>query len=370
MYNSNGLEVVMKRKTKIICTLGPSVDNEVMIGKLIDAGMNVSRLNFSHADHSEHFNRIQMVRKIAKEKGRIVGILADTKGPEIRTGAFENGKVAFQKGDIVKIMKEPVLGTKEAFHIDVPELFEDIKVGQYILIDDGKMRLDVIEKYGNHFVCQLFNSGVIKTKKGVNVPNVKLSMPFLSEKDIKDITFASEAGVDMFALSFVRRKEDVLEVKALLKKIGYEDVEVKLMLLDRTRTVFANYVVGNRTFWQRFMNFSRQLFNEAEKDSEFKHQVFGEGLSNYAHDQSLPNFTFLIERLIPTFLEMEKFKVCPYIYTDETLPEKYRPIIGQIQSLSNLKVLVNQYDSDELYEIWNFYRMELLRTNPSILNLE
>lgn len=216
----------MKRKTKIICTLGPSVDNEVMIGKLIDAGMNVSRLNFSHADHSEHFNRIQMVRKIAKEKGRIVGILADTKGPEIRTGAFENGKVAFQKGDIVKIMKEPMLGTKEAFHIDVPELFEDIQVGQYILIDDGKMRLDVIEKYHDHFVCQLFNSGVIKTKKGVNVPNVKLSMPFLSEKDIKDITFASEAGVDMFALSFVRRKEDVLEVKALLKKIGYEDVEI------------------------------------------------------------------------------------------------------------------------------------------------
>lgn len=158
--------------------------------------------------------------------------------------------------------------------------------------------------------------------------------------------------------------------KSFLKKIGYDDVEVKLMLLDRTRTVFANYVVGNRSFWQRFMNFSRQLFNEAEKDPKFKHQVFGEGLSNYAHDKSLPNFTFLIERLIPTFLEMEKFKVCPYIYTDQTLPEKYRPYVGQIQSLSNLKVLVNQYDSDELYEIWNFYRMELLRTNPSILNLE
>jgi pyruvate kinase len=216
----------MKRKTKIISTLGPSVDNEVMIGKLIDAGMNVARLNFSHADHSEHFNRIQMVRKVAKEKGRIIGIMADTKGPEIRTGAFENGKVNFLKGDIVKVMKEPVLGTKASFHIDVPELFDDIKVGQFILIDDGKMRLDVIEKYEDHFVCLLFNNGVLKTKKGVNVPNVRLSMPFLSDRDKKDIQFAAESGVDMFALSFVRRKDDVLEVKALLKSIGYEQVEI------------------------------------------------------------------------------------------------------------------------------------------------
>lgn len=216
----------MKRKTKIICTLGPSVDNQEMIGKLIDAGMNVSRLNFSHANHEEHANRIRMVREVASQKDRIIGILADTKGPEIRTGQFENGKVAFEKGDIVKIMKAPVVGTREAFHIDVEEVFEDIKVGQYLLVDDGKMRFDVLENHGDYLVCKNFNSGVVKTKKGVNVPNVKLSMPFVSQKDKEDIIFAANQGVDMFALSFVRRKEDVLEVKELLKSIGKTNIEM------------------------------------------------------------------------------------------------------------------------------------------------
>lgn len=216
----------MKRKTKIICTLGPSVDNKEMIGKLIDAGMNVARLNFSHANHEEHAGRIKLVRQIAESKDRIIGVLADTKGPEIRTGKFENDKVAFEKGDIVKVMKENVLGTKEAFHIDVPELFEDIQVGQYILIDDGKMRLDVLENHGDYLVCKIYNSGIIKTKKGVNVPNVKLSMPFVSDKDREDIIFSANQDVDMIALSFVRRKEDVLEVKDLLKSIGKEDIEI------------------------------------------------------------------------------------------------------------------------------------------------
>jgi hypothetical protein len=116
------------------------------------------------------------------------------------------------------------------------------------------------------------------------------------------------------------------------------------MLLDRNRTVFANYVVGNQQFWRDFMAFSRQLFSEADKDLEFKHQVFGPGLSNYAHDRSLPNFTFLIERLIPTFLDLKDFKVCPYVYTNETLPEKYRAIANDIKYLSDLKVLTNKYN--------------------------
>jgi hypothetical protein len=155
-----------------------------------------------------------------------------------------------------------------------------------------------------------------------------------------------------------------------LKKLGHTDYEVATMLLDRTRTVFANYVVGNRAFWDKFMAFSRQLFTEADKDQEFKHQVFGEGLSNYAHDKSLPNFTFLIERLIPTFLDLENMKVSPYIYNEKTLPQKYMPYIGEIMALSDLKVLTNKFDSDELYEVWNFYRYQFLRKNPSVLGLE
>jgi hypothetical protein len=155
-----------------------------------------------------------------------------------------------------------------------------------------------------------------------------------------------------------------------LHKLGYTDIDVGSMLLDRNRTVFANYVVGNQQFWRDFMAFSRQLFSEADKDLEFKHQVFGPGLSNYAHDRSLPNFTFLIERLIPTFLDLKDFKVCPYVYTNETLPEKYRAIANDIKYLSDLKVLTNKYNCDELYDVWNYFRMDYLRRNPQILSLE
>jgi hypothetical protein len=141
-------------------------------------------------------------------------------------------------------------------------------------------------------------------------------------------------------------------------------------VLDRNRTVFANYVIGNHKFWNQFMDFSRKLFTEADKDPIFKHQVFGEGLSNYAHDKSLPNFTFLIERFIPTFLDIHDYDVCAYVYDDQTLPQKYQPFINDIRYLSELKVLTNQHDSDELYNIWNHFRTDFLRRNPQILGLE
>ncbi len=216
----------MIRKTKIVCTVGPSIDNEVMIGKMIDAGMNVTRLNFSHANHKEHGDRIAMIRKVAKEKGKFIGVLADTKGPEIRCGQFENGGVEFKKGDIVEVHKEDILGTHEKFHIDCDELYEDISIGDYLLIDDGKMRLNVVGVSEGVITCEINNPGMIKTRKGVNVPNVKLSMPFISEKDYSDLVFVAEQGVDMIALSFVRRKEDVLEVREIMKKAGKPYIEL------------------------------------------------------------------------------------------------------------------------------------------------
>lgn len=155
-----------------------------------------------------------------------------------------------------------------------------------------------------------------------------------------------------------------------LRKIGYKDCDVLTMLLDRNRTVFANYVVGSKDFWDKFMEFTRKLFIEADKDLEFKHQVFGEGLSNYAHDKSLPNFTFLIERLIPTYLELENIDSLAYTYTPETVLPKYQTIFNEIQALSNLKVAINEYDSDELYEVWNYYRHSFINKNPGILNIE
>ncbi|MCR3906639.1 MAG: pyruvate kinase [Tenericutes bacterium] len=216
----------MKRKTKIICTIGPAIDNEEMIEKMIDAGMNVARLNFSHADQTEHSNRMDMIRRIAKEKNRFIGVLADTKGPEIRTGKFENDIATFKKGDRVEVHKNPILGNRERFHVDCKELYDDIKVGDYLLIDDGKMKLTVVEVSKDILICEVNNSGSIKTKKGVNVPNVILSMPFVSEKDYEDIVFSAKKNVDMIALSFVRRKEDVLEVREILKKCGKENIEL------------------------------------------------------------------------------------------------------------------------------------------------
>ena len=216
----------MKRKTKIICTVGPSIDTPEMIDKMIDAGMNVARLNYSHADHNEHGKRIDMIREVAKNKNRYIGIMADTKGPEIRTGQFENGIATYKKGDKVEVLKEPVLGTRERFHIDCRELFDDIKVGDFLLIDDGKMKLTVLEATNDKLLCEINNSGSIRTKKGVNVPNVKLSMPFVSAKDYEDIVFSAQKNVDMIALSFVRRKEDVLEIRDILQKVGKPKIEL------------------------------------------------------------------------------------------------------------------------------------------------
>ncbi|MCF7924229.1 MAG: pyruvate kinase [Candidatus Izimaplasma sp.] len=216
----------MKRKTKIICTIGPAIDSPEMIEKIIDAGMNVGRLNFSHGNHDEHFKRIEMIRSIAKKKNRYIGIMADTQGPEIRTGMFKDNFASFTKGDKVKIVKEEILGTKDAFHISANELYEDISVGDSLLIDDGKMRLIVIDKAEDSFMCKVNNSGIIKSRKGVNIPNAKLTMPFISDKDDSDIRYAARAKVDMIALSFVRRKEDILEVKKIMKEENAEDIEL------------------------------------------------------------------------------------------------------------------------------------------------
>jgi pyruvate kinase len=216
----------MKRKTKIICTIGPAIDNQEMLSKMIDAGMNVARLNFSHGTEEEHENRIRMVRELAREKHRFIGVMLDTKGPEIRTGMFENGQALFRKGDEVTLVREEILGTKERFHIACPQLFDDVRAGDYLLIDDGKIRLNVLEAHHDALRCQVFNSGVIKSRKGCNVPGVKLSMPFISAKDEADIRFGCRHDVDMIAASFVRRPEDVLAIREILRSEGKEKIEI------------------------------------------------------------------------------------------------------------------------------------------------
>ena len=214
------------RRTKIICTIGPASESEEMLTKLYEAGMDMARLNCSHGNHEEKLEKIKRIHKLNKKLGKHVGVMLDTKGPEIRVGEMENGSVDFAKGDMVKVVKKKVVGNKERFHIDCVEMFHDIKVGKRILINDGKISLIVREKGKDELNCEVVNNGRISTKKGVNLPGVVLTMPFVSEQDEKDIRFGARNGVDFIAASFVRRASDVKEIKRILADEGRPDIEV------------------------------------------------------------------------------------------------------------------------------------------------
>ncbi len=214
------------RKTKIICTIGPASDNPEMIENLAKAGMNICRLNFSHEDHIQHEKRIQMIRDVSDRTGFNLAIMLDTKGPEIRCGEIENGSMDVATGQVIRIVKGPVVGNKERFSIIPNEVFNDVSVNQAVLIDDGKISMTIIEKTEDTLVCRIENPGTIKTKKGVNVPNVKLSMPFISEKDDADIRFGCKHDVDFVAASFVRRAEDVIQIREIMKDAGNEKIQI------------------------------------------------------------------------------------------------------------------------------------------------
>jgi len=214
------------RKTKIVCTIGPVSESMEMMEELVKAGMNVIRLNFSHGDHKEHGDRIKTIRAINEKLGTNVGVLADTKGPEIRIGIMENGGVEFKTGDLVTVTVDEVVGTKDKFQIVCPELFDDVDVNTKLLVDDGKITMTVVERVGNDLVCRIENSGIIKTKKGINVPNIALSMPFISEKDDADIRFAAKNDCDFLAASFVRRASDIDEIRKILAEEGNEHMEI------------------------------------------------------------------------------------------------------------------------------------------------
>lgn len=217
---------MITRKTKIICTIGPAVESEKMLIKMFNAGMNVARLNFSHATYEESVKRIARIKTASAKTNKHIGIMLDTKGPEIRVGTFENNECYFETGDVVKMVPEEVVGNKERFYVNCPEFFNDIDINNEILIDDGKISLTVIGKNENEVICRFNNAGTIKNKKGINVPGVTLTMPFVSEKDYEDIKFGCNQGVDLIALSFVRRKEDVEEVRNILKTFGKPNIEI------------------------------------------------------------------------------------------------------------------------------------------------
>ncbi|BDG44626.1 pyruvate kinase [Saccharococcus caldoxylosilyticus] len=210
----------MMRKTKIVCTIGPASESVDKLVQLIEAGMNVARLNFSHGDHMEHGRRIQNIREAAKRTGKKVAILLDTKGPEIRTHDMENGSIELKEGSQLVISMKEVLGTPEKISVTYEGLIDDVVPGSKILLDDGLIGLEVvsIDKQAREIVTRVLNGGVLKNKKGVNVPGVRVNLPGITAKDRQDILFGIEQGIDFIAASFVRRASDVLEIRKVLEE--------------------------------------------------------------------------------------------------------------------------------------------------------
>ncbi|WP_429109637.1 pyruvate kinase [Enterococcus faecalis] len=216
------------KKTKIVCTIGPASESVEMLVNLINAGMNVCRLNFSHGDYEEHGARIKNIREAVKITGKRVAILLDTKGPEIRTNDMENGAITMKIGDSVRISMTEVLGTNEKFSITYPELINDVNVGSHILLDDGLIDLEVtdIDRDANEIITVVKNEGVLKNKKGVNVPGVSVNLPGITEKDANDIRFGIGQGIDFIAASFVRRASDVLEITKILEEENATHIQI------------------------------------------------------------------------------------------------------------------------------------------------
>ena len=215
------------KKTKIICTMGPNTNNEEMMRALVQNGMDIARFNFSHGDYEEQKMRMDLLKKVREEEKKPIAILLDTKGPEIRTGALKDGKkVMLESGSLFTLTTETVIGDEQKVSITYEGLVEDVQIGSTILIDDGLIGLEVKEKRESEIVCTVINGAELGEKKGVNVPNVPVRLPAITQKDREDIRFGAEQQVDFIAASFVRNAECILEIKSFLKECGVPCIPV------------------------------------------------------------------------------------------------------------------------------------------------
>ncbi|WP_088945559.1 pyruvate kinase [Rhodococcus sp. 1168] len=210
----------MSRRTKIVCTLGPATATSERIRELVESGMDVARLNFSHGDHPDHQANYERVREASNLTGKAVGILADLQGPKIRLGRFAEGKTTWAAGELVRITVDEVEGTHDRVSTTYKELAQDAKEGDRLLVDDGKVGLVVTGVEGNDVLCRVTEGGPVSNNKGVSLPGMDVSVPALSEKDIADLEFALDLGVDFIALSFVRSPADVELVHAIMDRVG------------------------------------------------------------------------------------------------------------------------------------------------------
>lgn len=214
------------RKTKIICTLGPATDEPGVLKELIDNGMDVARFNFSHSTHDDHLNRLQELRAERDAAGRHVAAMIDTRGPEIRVKEFVNSEIMLKEGQTFTLTTREVDGTDSIVSITYEGLPKDVSVGARILIDDGLIEMVCEELTDTDIICRVTNGGRVTNKKGVNVPQVELSMPYVSEQDREDIIFAAKHGFDILAASFVRSAGDILKIRRILDEINCRDMSI------------------------------------------------------------------------------------------------------------------------------------------------
>ena len=214
------------RKTNIICTLGPASTDEATIEAMLKNGMNVARLNFSHGSHENHKKTIEMFRKVRDKLGLPAAVMLDTKGPEIRIRDIENGETELITGERITLTTRDVLGTSELISVTYEDLPSQLERGNRILVDDGKIMLTVLECSDTDILCSIDDGGILRSKKGINVPYIHLNMPYISKRDESDIRFGIENDVDFIAASFVRCKEDVIELRNFVNYYGGHDIKI------------------------------------------------------------------------------------------------------------------------------------------------
>lgn len=221
------------RKTKIICTMGPAIDQDDVLQQLMLRGMNVARLNFSHGNHEEQLGRVNRIKQLREALNLPIALLLDTKGPEIRTGNFENNRILLEEGAKVIVEASSALGNQGLITVTYADIHQDLRVGNRILIDDGLIELEVQEVIGTQLHCVVLNGGPVSNHKSINLPNVNTNLPALTEQDISDIQFGIEQGFDFIAASFVRKASDVLEIRKILEKYNGEGIHIIAKIENR-----------------------------------------------------------------------------------------------------------------------------------------
>ncbi len=214
------------KKTKIICSIGPASSDREVMEKMVYAGMDVARINFTHAAIDDREKVVSLVRQVREKTGKNIAILWDTKGPEFRGGEVKDNSIQLIPGKKIRIVKENILGTEECFSVNHPEVINDFDVDTEILLENGKMKIKVLSKEEDGVTCEIIDGGFLGSHKSISVPGLKLNIPYISDVDRDDIRYACETGGEYLAISFVSCKEDVLEVKELLKEYGREDLQI------------------------------------------------------------------------------------------------------------------------------------------------